>query len=132
MTTQYYLNRIEDGSNYTQVFNAIDLKMDNEMIQEIDTETYDNLDKAGPMMVEFFSRKCGPCKMLSFVLRDIDRLKPDFKIYTIDFDVNVELKERLGVTGFPTMLFMKNGDEINRLQGLKQKPAIIKAIEDIC
>ncbi len=101
------------------------------MIQEINTEEYDDMNKTGPMMVEFYSRKCGPCKMLAFVLRDIDKLKPDFKIFTIDFDENVDLKERLGVTGFPTMLFMKDGDEVNRLQGLKQKPAIIQAIEEI-
>lgn len=101
------------------------------MIQEMTTEKYDGLDSAGPMMVEFYSKVCGPCKMLSFVLRDIDKLMPDFRIFTIDFDENQELKERLGVKGFPTMLLMKDGEEVNRLTGLKQKPAIIKAIEEI-
>ena len=101
------------------------------MIKEINTEEFDSLDKSGPMMVEFFSRQCGPCKMLSFVLRDIDKIKPEFDIYTIDFDANEELKERLGVTGFPTMLFMVNGKEVNRLQGLKQKPLILNEIEQL-
>lgn len=31
------------------------------MIQEIDTQTYDQLDKSGPMLVEFYSKTCGPC-----------------------------------------------------------------------
>lgn len=101
------------------------------MIQEINTEEYDGMDKSGPMMVEFYSKKCGPCKMLSFVLKAIDKANPDFKIFTIDFDENKELKERLGVTGFPTMLLMKDGEEASRLQGLQQKPAIIKAIEEL-
>jgi thioredoxin 1 len=101
------------------------------MIQEIDTQAYDQLDKTGPMLVEFYSKTCGPCKMLAFVLRDIDKTMPDFKMYTIDFDENQELKERLEVKGFPTILLMKNGQEVNRLAGLKQKPAIIKAIEEI-
>ncbi len=101
------------------------------MIQEINTEEYDTLDLSGPMLVEFYSKTCGPCKMLSFVLRDIDKMFPDFKVYPIDFDENQELKERLGVKGFPTMLFMKDGEEVSRLAGLKQKPAIIKAIEEI-
>lgn len=99
------------------------------MIQEINTEEYHALDKSGPMLVEFYSKTCGPCKMLSFVLRDIDKMNPDFKIYIIDFDENQDLKEQLGVKGFPTMLFMKDGEEMNRLSGLKQKPAIIKEIE---
>jgi thioredoxin 1 len=69
--------------------------------------------------------------MLSFVLRDIDKQFPDFRIFTIDFDENQKLKERLGVTGFPTMLFMKDGKEVSRLKGLQQKPAIIKMIEGL-
>ena len=101
------------------------------MIEEINQEQYKALDKAGPMLVEFYSKTCGPCKMLSFVLKDIDKMKPDFKIYIIDFDENQDLKERLGVKGFPTMLFMKDGEEVNRLTGLKQKPAIIKEIDAI-
>jgi len=101
------------------------------MIQEIDTRYYDAMDQSGPMLVKFYSKTCGPCKMLAFVLRDIDKMMPDFKIFTIDFDQNKELKERLDVKGFPTMLFMKDGKEVDRLTGLKQKPAIIKVIEEI-
>jgi thioredoxin 1 len=101
------------------------------MIREINTMEYDGMDKSGTMMVEFYSKACGPCKMLSFVFRDIDKMFPDFRIFTIDYDENQALKERLGVTGFPTMLFMKNGEEVNRLKGLQQKPVIIKAIEGI-
>ncbi len=101
------------------------------MIQELTTEEYDALDPAAPRLVEFYSKTCGPCKMLAFVLRDISKLMPDFAIYTIDYDENKELKERLGVKGFPTMLLMKNGEEVSRLEGLKQKPVVIKAIEEI-
>ncbi len=98
------------------------------MIQEIDTPAYDAMDKQGVMMLEFYSKTCGPCKMLSFVLKDVSRNDPDFPIYQIDFNANEELKTRCGVKGFPTMLFMKDGVEVSRLEGLQQKPAIIKAI----
>ncbi len=101
------------------------------MIKEINTEEYDAMDKSGAMMLEFYSKTCGPCKMLAFVLKDIAKMHPDFPIYTVDFDENVELKERLGVKGFPTMLLMKDGQEASRMEGLKQKPAIAKEIEAI-
>ncbi|SKA84400.1 thioredoxin family protein [Desulfobaculum bizertense] len=101
------------------------------MIQEITADEFDALDMSGSMMVEFYSKTCGPCKMLAFVLKDIDKTKPDFKIYTIDFDENAELKERLQVKGFPSMLFFKDGVEVSRLAGLKQKPVIVKEIEAI-
>lgn len=89
------------------------------------------MDRSRPMLVEFYSKTCGPCKMLSFVLKDIDKSMPDFPIYQIDFDENRELKESLGVKGFPTMLFFKDGKEVERMDGLKQKPAIVKVIESI-
>ncbi|QJT09821.1 thioredoxin family protein [Oceanidesulfovibrio marinus] len=101
------------------------------MIKEVNTQEYDALDKSGVMLVEFYSKTCGPCKMLAFVLKDIDKNMSDFPIYTVDFDENQELKERCGVKGFPTMLFMKDGEEVSRLEGLKQKPAIIKEIEKL-
>jgi len=99
------------------------------MITEITEKNYDSLDPSAPKLIEFYSKTCGPCKMLSFVLKDISKQKPEFPIYIIDFDENRELKERLGVKGFPTMLFFKDGKELSRLEGLKQKPAIIKAID---
>ncbi len=101
------------------------------MITEVNTQEYDALDKSGPMLVEFYSKTCGPCKMLAFVLKDISKNDPDLPILTIDFDENIELKERCGVKGFPTMLFMKDGAEVSRLEGLKQKPAILKEIEKV-
>lgn len=101
------------------------------MIKDISSGEYAELDKTGPYVLEFYSKTCGPCKMLSFVLKDIDKNKPDFKIYQVDFNENADLKEQCGVNGFPTMLFMKDGKEVSRLEGLKQKPAIIEAIEKL-
>ena len=101
------------------------------MITEITEQEYESLNQSEPKLIEFYSKTCGPCKMLSFVLKDISKQKPEFPIYIIDFDENRELKERLGVKGFPTMLFFKDGQEISRLEGLKQKPAIIGAIDAI-
>ena len=101
------------------------------MIKEISQNDYASLDHSSAMLIEFYSKTCGPCKMLSFVLKDIVKQKPDFPIYIIDFDENRELKERLGVKGFPTMLFFREGKEVSRLEGLKQKPAIIKAIDEL-
>ncbi len=101
------------------------------MIKEVNTAEFDALDKTGGLLLEFYSKTCGPCKMLSFVLKDIDKNNPEFPIYTVDFDENQDLKERFEVKGFPTMLFIKDGNEVSRLEGLKQKPAIIAEIEAV-
>lgn len=101
------------------------------MIKEINTVEFDALDKSGAMVVEFYSKTCGPCKMLAFVLKEVDKNHPDLPIYTIDFNENEELKNRCGVKGFPTILFCKDGNELSRLEGLKQKPAILAEVAKI-
>ena len=48
----------------------------------------------------------------------------------IDFDKCKELVEEYGVAGYPTLILLKDGQEVKRLSGLQQKPVIIKMIED--
>lgn len=101
------------------------------MIQEINETQYDSLDKSGPYVMEFYSKTCGPCKMLAFVLKDVAKNFPDLNIYPVDFNENKELKEKCGVKGFPTLLFMKDGKEVTRLEGLQQKPVVVAEIEKL-
>lgn len=101
------------------------------MIQEINSSEYEALDKSGHYLLEFYSKTCGPCKMLAFVLKDIEKSNPDLKIYQVEFNENQDLKEKCGVKGFPTLLFMRDAAEISRLEGLKQKPQIIAEIEKL-
>ena len=66
--------------------------------------------------------------MLGFVLKDIAKGIDDTEILLVDFDVNKEAIERYGVTGYPTLIFFKNGQEVERMKGLQQKPVITKMI----
>ena len=38
------------------------------MITEVNEKEYESLDHNPPMLIEFYSKTCGPCKMLAFVL----------------------------------------------------------------
>jgi thioredoxin 1 len=81
--------------------------------------------------VEHSLQNLRPVQNAFFCLEGYRQEHAGFPIYQIDFDENVELKERLGVKGFLTMIFFKNGEEAGRMEGLKQKPAIAKAIESL-
>lgn len=52
-------------------------------------------------------------------------------ILKIDFDQNKELIQRYQVKGYPTLVFLKDGVEIDRLQGLQQKPVILRKLEEL-
>lgn len=101
------------------------------MLKEVETVEFNELSGEGVVVVDFFSTTCGPCKMLSFVLNDVEKTLGDkVKILKVDFDKNKDLTAKYEVKGYPTIIVLKDGVEVKRMQGLQQKPAIIKAIEE--
>ena len=102
------------------------------MLKEVMTAEFNELFDKGVVLADFFSATCGPCKMLAFVLNDVEKALGDkVTILKVNFDENKELTEKLEVKGYPTIILFKDGVEVKRLTGLQQKPALIKAIEEV-
>lgn len=80
------------------------------------------------VLADFYSKTCGPCKMLGFVLMDVAKNVDDVEIVKLDFDENKEALERHDVSGYPTMILFNKGQEIERFKGLQQKPTILRMI----
>lgn len=101
------------------------------MIKELVREEFENDLQKEAVLLDFYSKTCGPCKMLSFILNDLDKKFGDkLNIIKIDFEENPELIQKHGIEGYPTLVMFKNGAEISRKAGLQQKPVIIKMIEE--
>ncbi|KXU42430.1 MAG: thioredoxin fold domain-containing protein [Coprobacillus cateniformis] len=101
------------------------------MLKEVESTEFNELVGNGLVLVDFFSTTCGPCKMLAFVLNDVEKALGDkVTILKLDFDKNKELVDQYEVKGYPTLILLKDGQEVKRMQGLQQKPAIIKMIEE--
>lgn len=101
------------------------------MLKEVNSEEFKAEVNKGLVLADFFSTTCGPCKMLSFVLKDVEKtFGDDVNIMKVDFDQNKDLTAEYGVTGYPTLVLLKDGVEVSRLTGLQQKPVIIKMIEE--
>lgn len=101
------------------------------MLKEVNSAEFKELCGAGLVLADFFSTTCGPCKMLGFVLKDVEKEFGDgLTVLKVDFDQNKELTAEYGVTGYPTLVLLKDGAEVGRLQGLQQKPVIVKLIQD--
>ena len=101
------------------------------MLKEVSSAEFKETVNDGLVLADFFSTTCGPCKMLSSVLNDVEKeFGDDLKILKVDFDQNKDLTAEYGVTGYPTLILLKEGSEVARMQGLQQKPAIIKMIQE--
>ncbi|HHT51028.1 MAG TPA: conjugal transfer protein TraF [Eubacteriaceae bacterium] len=101
------------------------------MIKELVKEDFATDLAQGAVLVDFYSKTCGPCKMLSFILKDIDKTYGEkVKIIKVDFEENPDLIEEHDVEGYPTLIMFKDGKELSRKAGLQQKPVIINMIEE--
>ena len=83
-----------------------------------------------PVLVDFFADWCGPCKMLSPILKQVkDKLGDGITILKIDVDKNQALASKYQVRGVPTMLLFKKGKQVWRQSGVLQESDIINVIK---
>lgn len=69
-------------------------------------------------LADFYATWCGPCKMESYVLDDIERLMGDkIDIVKIDIDKEPELTEEMDITLIPALFFIKEGEVASRYSG---------------
>ena len=85
-----------------------------------------------PVLVDFWSGGCGPCKVIGPI---IDELAEEFDGRAIVAKVNAaenpNLSSYFKVRSVPTLMFIKNGQLIERFSGLVPKPNLAEMIEDL-
>lgn len=80
-----------------------------------------------PVVLDFYSDTCMPCKMLSPVLDDLGKsYKEKLKICKLNVNENAQLADEYGVMAVPTLMYVKNGREINRTIGFINKNEILE------
>ena len=85
------------------------------------------------MLVDFFATWCGPCQMMSPILKEVkEALGDSIKIIKVDVDKNQALmsQPQFQVKGVPTLMLFKNGKMLWRQSGVVPKEQLLKAISD--
>jgi len=92
--------------------------------------SFENIIKSEkPVLIDFFGSWCGPCKMLTPILKQVkDSLGERISIIKIDVDENQELAAKYQVRGVPTMILYQSGKQLWRQSGVLTKDQIIKTI----
>ena len=101
------------------------------MVVHFNKEGFDKAIPAAPLaMVDFWAEWCGPCKMLGPV---IDQLGEQYEgkvlVGKINVDDEGELARRFGVMSIPTVIFFKNGVEIDRKVGVMPAAAFAQVLD---
>ena len=100
-------------------------------IKHFKTAEFDAAVAAAPLaMVDFWADWCGPCKMLSPVVESIaDQFDGKVLVGKVNVDEEPELARRFGVMNIPTVVFLKNGQEIDRKVGV-MPPQVFTGVLD--
>jgi thioredoxin 1 len=76
-------------------------------------------------MIDFWAPWCGPCVALG---PTIEALADDYgtkvNIGKVNVDENPNLSIKYGITSIPCVLFIKNGEIVDKQMGLAPKPAL--------
>ena len=83
------------------------------------------------VVIDFFATWCGPCKMLSPVLENVSNVLNNVEFIKVDIDQFNELASQYKVQSVPTIVFVKNGNEINRHIGYIDEDNLVEKIKNL-
>lgn len=90
------------------------------------------LESSMPTMVDFFATWCGPCKMLSPVIDEIaQELSGKAVVVKVDSDQMGETCADYSIKLLPTLVFFKDGKEVDRIVGVTSKEDIVEKLQGL-
>lgn len=84
----------------------------------VNTDTYELPEEAsqGKVLLDFYSKTCGPCKMVASELAKLD-MELDFTLIKVDVEEFANIAGDYEVFSVPTLVFLNDNEEYKRTTG---------------
>ncbi|MBC8480050.1 MAG: thioredoxin [Actinobacteria bacterium] len=98
-------------------------------MKDINAEEYAAIQNSEkPVVIDFHATWCGPCKVLSPILEELESELENVDFVKLDVDQFPEIAGANQVMGVPTVVILKDGEVKERFVGVQPKETIKEKI----
>ncbi len=85
-----------------------------------------------PMLLDFWASWCAPCRAVAPTLDELAvKYQGKFTIGKVNVDEHPELAAQFGILNIPTLIFLKGGQEVDRVVGVQPKSQLEAKIQKL-
>jgi len=105
---------------------------DNEKILTLTDKNFQHQTKNRLVLVDFWASWCAPCRMMAPVLNEVSsELSGNSHVGKVNIEQYQSLAQKFQVRNIPTLILLKNGTEVNRFVGIKNKEFLLQQINKV-
>ena len=82
-------------------------------------------------VIKFGADWCGPCKRLEPIIETLVNKNTDVDFQKVNVDTEAEITVQYGIRNIPVIVFLKDGNEVDRMVGLQSETAIQTKIDSL-
>ena len=80
---------------------------------------------------KFYAEWCGPCKMLTPIMEQVQGKFSDVSFESINIDSQFEVAQKYFVRSVPTVIIEKDGQEVQRIACIQSEMAYSNALNEL-
>lgn len=103
------------------------------MLHQADDSSFERevLQHSGPVLVDFYTTTCQPCRQLEPELRSVSHEIPGVKVVKVDCGRAPNVAAHFGVRSVPVLMGFVNGEAVQRVDGKPPLPRLRQLMQSL-